>query len=191
MCVLVPAYLVSYGPSVFLNLCDIALFLTAVGLWRASPLLLSSQALSSLVVEGAWNVDLLWRAATGRHLIGGTAYMWDASYPLWLRLLSAFHMWLPVVLLIAVLRVGYDRRALRLQCLLAAVVLIVSRVLTGPDENQNFVYRDPLFDRAWGPGMVHVATIWAGLFVVYLLTHRFLARFDRRHDSRRHIGATG
>ena len=178
--VLVPAYLVSYGPSVFLNLCDIALILTAVGLWRVSPLLLSSQALSSLIVEGAWNVDLLWRALTGHHLIGGTAYMWEARYPLWLRLLSAFHMWLPVVLLIAVRRVGYDRRALSLQCLVAAVVLILSRVLTGPDENQNFVYRDPFFGKAWGPGMVHVSVIWLGLFVTYVLTHGFLARIARR-----------
>ena len=62
----VPAYWSFYGPQVFLNLCDIAVVLTCVGLWRGSALLLSSQALSSLVVDAAWMVDLAWRAAAGR-----------------------------------------------------------------------------------------------------------------------------
>src|SRR5688572_31783910 len=43
------AYWSHYGPSVFLNLCDIAVILTCVGLWRGNALLLSTQALSSVV----------------------------------------------------------------------------------------------------------------------------------------------
>ena len=39
----VPAYWSFYGPQVFLNLCDIAVVLTCVGLWRGSALLLSSR----------------------------------------------------------------------------------------------------------------------------------------------------
>src|SRR5687768_13171701 len=93
-----PLYFWRYGPNVFLNLCDVALFLTALGLWRGSPLLLSSQALSSLVVDAAWMIDLAWRAVIGRHLMGGTEYMWDPQYPVWLRALSLFHLLLPVVL---------------------------------------------------------------------------------------------
>ena len=92
----VPAYWAFYGPVVFLNLCDIAVILTCVGLWRGSAFLLSTQAVSSLVVDAAWLLDLGWRAATGRHILGGTEYMWDPGYPAWLRALSLFHVLLPV-----------------------------------------------------------------------------------------------
>ena len=171
----VPAYWSFYGPQVFLNLCDIAVVLTCVGLWRGSALLLSSQALSSLVVDAAWMVDLAWRAAAGRHLIGGTEYMWDPAYPWWLRALSLFHVALPVTLVWAVRRVGYDRRALGLQTALAAVVLVASRLL-GPAENPNFAFADPLFGRTWGPPAAHLAVILAALFAIYGLTHLALRR---------------
>ena len=165
----IPAYWAHYGPSVFLNLCDIAVILTCVGLWRGAPLLLSMQALSSLVVDGAWMADLAWRAATGRHLVGGTEYMWDPAYPWWLRALSLFHVWLPIVLVVAVRRLGYDRRALGFQIALAAVVLVASRAL-GPAENPNFAFTDP-FGRSWGPAPVHLAAILGGLGAIYGLTH--------------------
>ena len=170
-----PAYWLYYGPLVFLNLCDIAVILTCVGLWRGSALLLSSQALSSLVIDFAWLLDLAWRAATGRHLIGGTEYMWDATYPVWLRALSLFHLLLPVALLWGLRRVGYDRRALALQSALALVVLAVSRA-TAPELNVNFAFRDPFFGRAWGPGPLHVLAIFGGLMAVYGATAIALGR---------------
>lgn len=171
----VPLYWRHYGPAVFLNLCDIAVVLTVAGLWLGSARLLSMQALSSLVVDGAWVLDLAIRALSGRHVIGGTEYMWDPRYPVWLRMLSLFHVWLPVTLVWAVRRLGYDRRALRLQTALAAVVVVASRAI-GPEANTNFAFRDPFLDRAWGPWPVHVAVIVFGLFVVYGATHLVLER---------------
>jgi hypothetical protein len=177
LAVWLPAYLWKYGGHVFLNLCDIALILACLGLWTGHPLLLSSQALSSLVVDLTWSADLLARATTGQHLIGGTEYMWDAKWPLWLRALSAFHVALPVVLVWAVRRTGYDRRALPVQALIALAVLIASRLMLGPEENQNFTWRDPFFGRAWGPAPVHVALSWAVLVgAVYAPTHALLSR---------------
>lgn len=175
LAVWVPAYWAFYGPTVFLNLCDIAVILTCLGLWRGSPLLLSTQALSSLVIDGAWILDLGWRAATGRHLVGGTEYMWDPGYPPWLRALSLFHVLLPVTLLYALRRVGYDRRALYAQSALAAVVLVASRAL-GPETNANFAFTDPFFGRAWGPAPVHLAAILGGLVLVYAATAFVLRR---------------
>jgi hypothetical protein len=177
LAVWLPAYLWKYGSHVLLNLCDIAVILTCVGLWTGNRLLLSSQALSSLVVDMAWNVDLLARATTGQHLIGGTEYMWDAKWPLWLRALSAFHVGLPVALVWAVRRTGYHRRALPLQALIALVVLVASRVALGPEENQNFAWRDPFLGRAWGQAYVHVGLTWAVLVgAVYAPTHALLSR---------------
>lgn len=175
LAVWIPAYWSFYGPVVFLNLCDIAVVLTCVGMWRGSALLLSAQAVSSLVVDLAWVLDLAWRGVAGRHLIGGTEYMWDAAYPWWLRALSLFHIALPVVLVWSLRRVGYDRRAPWLQIGIAAVVLAASRAI-GAAENSNFVVADPLFGRSWGPVPVHLAVILGGLAVVYWLTHLVLRR---------------
>jgi hypothetical protein len=175
------AYLWKYGWHVFLNLCDIAVILTCVGLWTGNPLLLSSQALSSLVVDLLWNVDLLSRALTGHHLVGGTEYMWDAKWPIWLRALSVFHVVLPPTLVWAVRRTGYDRRALPVQAVIALVVLVASRLTMGPEENQNFAWRDPFFDRSWGPAPVHVGLSWAVVAgAVYWPTHALLSRLMPR-----------
>jgi hypothetical protein len=147
-----------------------------VGLWRGSPLLLSMQALSSLVVDVAWDLDLAFRALTGGHLFGGTEYMWDPRFPLFLRLLSLFHVAWPALLWWALRRVGYDRRALLAQALLALVVLAISRVVQ-PDANINFAHADPFTHRSWGPAPAHVgltAVALAGL--VYAPTHALLRR---------------
>jgi hypothetical protein len=171
----VPAYWAFYGPVVFLNLCDIAVILTCVGLWRGSAFLLSTQAVSSLVVDAAWVLDLAWRAAAGRHLLGGTEYMWDPAYPAWVRALSLFHVLLPVTLVFGLRRVGYDRRAFAAQLALAAAVLAASRAF-GPEANVNFAFTDPVLGRSWGPAPVHLAVIVGGLAVVYAATAFVLRR---------------
>jgi hypothetical protein len=171
-----PAYARGYGAANFLQLCDLAVILTCLGLWLGSPLLLSMQALSSLVIDVAWDLDLAFRAVAGRHLIGGTEYMWDARFPLLLRLLSLFHVAWPALLWWALRRVGYDRRALLAQVLLAIVVLAVSRVVR-PDANLNFAQADPFLHRSWGPAPAHVGlTVAALVGVVYLPTHALLRR---------------
>jgi hypothetical protein len=171
-----PAYAWGYGWANFLQLCDLAVLLTCVGLWRGSPLLLGMSALSSLVIDLAWDLDLAFRSLTGRHLFGGTEYMWDPRFPLPLRLLSLFHVVWPALLWWALRRVGYDRRALPAQAVLALVVLAASRMIQ-PDANINFARADPFTHRSWGPAAAHVgltALALAGL--VYAPTHALLAR---------------
>jgi hypothetical protein len=177
LAVFVTAYAQRYGWVVFLNLCDVAVILTCVGLWLGSPLLLSSQAVSSLIVDLAWDLDLAWRAVTGGHLVGGTEYMWEAKYPLWLRSLSLFHLAWPPLLLWSLRRAGYDRRGFPLQAVIAAVAVCASRLAAGPETNQNFAYRDPILGRSWGPAPVHLALIVGALVVgLYWPTHFVLRR---------------
>jgi hypothetical protein len=170
-----PAYAAVWGWRNFLLLSDISVFLSCAGLWLGSALLLSSQAVASLAVGLAWGVDFLWRAAAGQHLIGGTDYMWDPQYPLWVRLLSFYHLGLPVLLVWSVHRTGYDFRGWRLQSGIAVVVMIASRWLElGP--NFNFVERDPILGRTWGPAPVHLLVISGFLIgAIYWPTHRLLA----------------
>ncbi len=172
----VPAYLYYWGPSSFLFLCDLAVLLTCVGIWTGNVLLISSQAVSSLVVDVAWIVDVSWTLLSGHHLIGGTEYFFDKHFPLGVRLMSTFHIALPIVLLLSLRRTGYDPRALRLQSLIAVAVVITSRFID-PQKNINFAIADPFFRRSWGPAPVHLAVILAPLILlIYLPTHIVLKR---------------
>jgi len=173
----VPAYWHTWGAANFLHLCDVAVVLTCIGLWSSNPLLLSSQAVSSLLIDIVWASDAAWRFLTGRHLIGGTEYLFDTKFPLWVRLLSLFHVVMPFLLLWALHRIGYDRRGCVTQCLIALPVVVLARVASTPQTNINFVYTDPFFHRAWGPVPFHLAAVLLFLMlVVYLPTHLLLAR---------------
>ncbi len=101
-------------------------------------------------------------------VILGCAGLW------WARLLSSFHIALPVALLWAMRKIGYDRRALALQAAIAAGLFVVSRFLPA-GFNMNYAYQDPLFHRSWGPAPAHLAVILVGaVAVVYWPTHLLL-----------------
>jgi hypothetical protein len=171
-----PAYWRTWGAANFLQLCDLAVILTSIGLWTNSALLISSQAVSSLLIDLVWALDAGWRLFVGRHLTGGTEYLFDQHYPGWVRLLSLFHMLMPAVLLWALLRIGYDRRAYRLQCAIAFLALLACR-FTSPQKNMNFAFRDPFLHRPWGPPPIHLAISTLALAIaVYLPTHLLLRR---------------
>ena len=109
LAIYVPTYVVFDGLTNFLFLCDISVLVVVVGLWSGSALLLSSQAVACPVVSTLWTLDVVSRLITGAHLIGGTEYMWDATVPLFARLLSCFHAALPLVTLAGLLgRFGLD-----------------------------------------------------------------------------------
>lgn len=153
------AYSVYWGAQDLILFCNIAVILTCAGLWLGNSLLLSTQAVSTMLIGPLWGLDLAWRVATGgQSLIGGTEYMLDTHYPLWVRLLSCDHLVMPVLLLWVLWRVGYDRRAWAVQTALAGVVLVLSRFIT-PEKNLNFSRTDLFFHRAWGPPPVHMAFI--------------------------------
>lgn len=185
LAVFVAVYWFVYGPVNFLHLCDVAVILTCVGIWRGSALLLSSQAVSSLVIDLTWNLDVLWRLLLGRHLLGGTEYMWDARWPLAVRLMSLFHVVWPPLLLWSLRRVRYDRRALVVQSAIAAALFVGSRALA-PGLNIDFAERDPFVGRQWGPAPVHLALTWIVLVaVVYWPTHRLLMKLFSRSETAR------
>jgi len=181
LAVWVPAYAITWGWANFLLFCDMAVILTCIGLWGGNRLLLSAQAVGSVVPDALWTLDVLWRLALGRHLFGGTEYMWDAQYALWIRLLSCFHVIWPVVVVCAVRRVGYDRRAWLAQTGLTAVLMVAARFLD-PAKNMNYAFSEPLFHRTWGPAPVHIAVVLLFIMIVlywpvhYVLLRTFGAR---------------
>jgi hypothetical protein len=172
----VPAYAAYWGWANFLHFCDAAVLLACIGFLRGNALLLSSQAVSSLVPDLLWCLDAGWRLLSGRNLVGGTEYLWDARVPLWVRLLSLFHVVLPFLLVMALRRTGYDRRGWALESSIAAALLVVSRFVA-PARNLNFAFADPVLHSALGPAPVHLAIIlFATVGIIYWPTHWVLAR---------------
>lgn len=124
MAILVPFYWSTYGASNFLYFCDVALFLTLVGVWTENKLLISLPAVGILIPQFLWVIDFV-GGIFGMHPIGMTDYMFDNNIPLFARSLSLFHGWLPFLLLFLLYKVGYDKRALISWTIVAWVLMII------------------------------------------------------------------
>ena len=183
MAVLVPVYLRQYGPTNFLYFCDVALLLTLAGAWTGNALLLSVATVGILVAQIFWLGDFIGRLL-GLPMTGMTAYMFDAKRSRFLRGLSLFHGWLPVLLLYLLTRTGYDPRALPVWTALGTVLVLVCYFLMPPPSarrgiepvNINYVYG--FSDEQPQPWMSQRA--WLGVVligfpvVLYLPAHFFL-----------------
>jgi hypothetical protein len=185
--ILVPVYLVDYGPTNFLYFCDVALLLTVIGLWSGNALWASAGAVGILLPQAIWMADFI-GSGVGLPLTGMTAYMYDDALPLFTRFLSLFHFWLPLLLLYLVWRNGYDRRAIWLWWPLATVLMVVSYLYVPPPPapadnpglpvNVNYVYG--LGDAApqdWMPADMYFALALVALPVVILWPTHFLLRW--------------
>jgi hypothetical protein len=88
---------------------------------------------------------------------------------------------LPPLLIWMLHRLGYDRRALSVQTLLAWVVLPVSYVVTDRSANLNWVL-GPGQPQSWMHPLLYLLLLMVGFpLVVYLPTHLALLRlFGRR-----------
>ncbi len=185
MAVLVPYYWHAYGPANFLWFCDIALIVTLIGMWRESSRLISSQAVAIVAPQILWIVSFLVELAVGRPFIGLASYMFDDSIPLFVRGLSLFHGWMPLLLLWLVHRVGFDRRAWRLQTVIATCVLVTAFVvLDGPYSLAGNVNKVFGLDDKTPQTLMHPA-LWVGMLCVvyplaiYLPSHFVLSRIIR------------
>ena len=138
--IIVPVYAKKWGWGNFLWFSDIALLATVPALWLESRLLAGMMAVGVLFPEIFWNLSFFVRLLTGKRISGLTDYMFDPKYPLYLRLLSLFHVFLPPLLLWLVARLGYEHDAWLFQTALAWVVLPLSYALTDPKENVNWVH---------------------------------------------------
>jgi hypothetical protein len=170
----VPLYWRQYGSQNFLFFCDLGNLFIVAALWLESALIFSWQATGLLVFQILFTVDLAVAFLNGRHLIGGTEFMFDPQVPLPIRLLSLFHVVTPPLLLWAIHRVGYDPRGWKYQTLTAWIIVPI-----------NYLWR-PQYDVNWARGLFfreqHVVPgsvyLLAYLIIVpaaiYYPTHRFL-----------------
>ncbi len=190
LAVLVPVYTFLYGPFVMLYFCDVALVLVFVALWWESPLFTGMAAVGVLLGQILWIVDV----ATGAR-VGLAGYMFDDQYPLFARLLSLFHAWLPLLMLWMLARLGYDRRAFAAYTLLAWVLLVISYLWlpappASPAEplasvNVNYVYGLGTEPQTWMHPHWWFALLLVGFpLAFYLPTHLALSALFRNPDPR-------
>jgi len=133
--ILIVIYWPRYGPSNFLWLSDIALFFTAAAVIFEWPLLASMPAVGVLPLELFWTLDFI---LLGR--FGLTSYMFDPRWPLWLRLISLFHLALPPTWFWMLWKFGYEPDAFPLQVALTWIVLLICYLFTDPEKNINWVF---------------------------------------------------
>jgi hypothetical protein len=185
----VPLYWSHYGPRNFLWFCDLGNFMILVALWTESAVVFSWQACSVLLVQILFTFDLLARAVTGFHPIGGTGYMFNddgSNIPVGMRLLSLFHVATPPLLIFALKRLGYDRRGLYCQIATAAVVLPICWLGWNEKVNLNWVWGP--FDRPQyliqPPWLYLLVCLAAYPLILYLPTHLVLSRvFGRKRPA--------
>lgn len=174
---LVPVYWRAYGPGNFLWFSNVAVFGIVAALWLESALIASMMAVSVLLLEIGWAADFL----AGGRLIGLTSYMFDENLPLWLRAISCFHLAIPPTLLWLLHKLGYDRRALAAQTVLAWVVLPATFLLTDPAENINWVFGLGEEGRLLLPLELHfVLQLAVFPLAIYLPSHLLLTRLFPR-----------
>ena len=174
-----PLYWWQWGPTTFLWFCDVANILILVGLWRESSLILSWQAVSVLLFQIAYSLDVAGRAILGRHLIGGTEWVFnDSTIPPAIKAMSvAMHLAAPPLLLWTLNRLGYDRRGLVCQVATACVLLPICWFVSDPATNLNWVYKP--FNKpqtGMAPGLYLLVCILGYIVLVFLPTHLVLRR---------------
>jgi hypothetical protein len=168
-------YAFKYPLGNFLWFSDIALVLTMPALWFESNLLASTIALGTLLPEVFWNVGFFGRLLTGKRLAGLTDYMFDEQKPRYLRALSLFHVFLPVLLLWMIARLGYSPKALIAMTVLAWIVLPLTYVLTDPDKNINWVFGPASVQRSRLHSILYLGMLMIAFpVIVYFPTHLLL-----------------
>lgn len=193
------AYWGYFGWQFLLWFCCLANAYVLAGCATQRPLWFSLAALSSTGIQLIYLLDFAALCFLGRSPTGATAYMLDPARPLWLRALSTFHIWMPALVLFAVHRLGYDRRALWIQTAIALCVLPVCYFMFDPGLHTNdavipIVHGRP-FDRDFNINWVHAffdgpepfvgaERLWAMLIgyplLVHLPTHLLLSGRGRR-----------
>lgn len=187
MIVLVPKYWMDYGPTNFLYFCDVALFVTLIGIWSDDPVWASMAGVGILLPQLLWMVDFL-STCIGVPLVSLTDYMFDSNIPLFTRGLSFFHFWLPLLIVYMIWKQGYDPRGFKRWTVLSICLVLVCYFWMpappAPDSNPNlpvninYVYGfNSSAPQTWMPQPVWLILLLVGLpSLIYFPTHIGLQR---------------
>jgi hypothetical protein len=178
-----PVFWRQYGAQNLLYFCDLGNFFIAAALWMESPLLFSWQACGLLLFQSLYTIDLLGATISGKHVIGGTEYMFDATVPLFVRLLSLFHVATPPLLLWAIRRLGYESGGWKYQTLTTWVVVPIN-YMWRPERDVNWARGPFSYEQHVVPGWLYlVAYLIFVPLLVYWPTHLMLRWWTSRRKT--------
>ncbi len=178
-----PIYWKQYGAQNFLFFCDVGNLIITLALWSESALLFSWQAVSLLVFQSLFAIDVAGAWLSGHHWIGGTEFMFDPHLSLLVRAFSLFHVVTPVVLLWAVSRLGYDARAWKVATV-ACWILVPINYFWRPEHNVNWARGIFFIQQQVVPGWAYLmAYLVLVPAVVYYPTHLGLMWWMRRRAA--------
>jgi hypothetical protein len=179
-----PVYWREYGLQNFLFFCDLGNVMIGIALWLESSLIFSMQATGLLLFQSLFAIDLAGALISGRHLIGGTEYMFDPHISVWIRMLSLFHIVTPPLLVWGIWRLGYDSRGWKYQTLTAWIVVPIN-YFWRPQYDVNWA-RGPFFhEQHLIPGLAYLLAYLAVVpAAVFFPTHKFLFWLTRRWPAK-------
>lgn len=163
-----------YGPGNFFWTSDIALFFVFLAILFESKLLASMAIVGNLLYESFWNIDFILLLL---HLpsSGVTDYMLNSASPLWLRALSLFHVALPPLMIWLIYKLGYNRKAWRLQMLFSTALIFLTWLVTDPVRNVNFVFGYKQYAWLEMNTFLYLVLLAAANGVVIFVTHCILS----------------
>lgn len=166
-----PLRAAAYPSASWLSFCAYGSVILVAGVLLENRLLVSWQAVALLVGQTAYAIDAVCRGP-------GTAYLFDHGVPFAVRSLSLFHFVMPLVALDAVRRLGYDRRAMPLQMMTAAIVLPLSYAA----DPQLLAFGGAFSIETKPPALVLLSVFFLLLIFCYAPAHAVLAA-GRGSDS--------
>lgn len=145
--ILIPAYWKAFGPDNFFWLSDIGLFLTVIGLWCQSSLLISTAIILTFPLDIIWVIDFILRLITRKNGLGIVDYMFNSKFPIFTRSLSLFHIFLPILWFWCLLMWGYNQKALWLAIMIVWLIFPLTYFLANPAKNINWVHYAPILNK--------------------------------------------
>lgn len=161
------SYLWFYPITNFLWTCNVAFVFAAIGIvaMPRSSLLVSAALCMVVIPDVLWSFDVAVRGLSGKHLVGGTEYIFDNKIPVTVRAASFEHVVLPLMLIWTLVREGYDRRAFRVCAIVIPIVYYASYLLVPPALHTNWVWGLFASRQNWMPGWLYPG-VAAVVFVV-------------------------
>lgn len=170
----IPLYWKQYGLQNFLYFCDLGNLLITLALWTGSVLIFSWQATGLLLFQTLFVIDLVAALLCGRHIVGGSEFMFDPGVPLIVRLLSLFHVVTPPLLLWAIWRLGYDRRGWKFQTVATWIVVPIN-FFWRPDRDVNWARGLFYREQHALPGLIYLLLYLIAVpLCIYFPTHLLL-----------------
>lgn len=187
----VPVVLTNQGPQNFFWLCNLAQFITLYAIWTENRLLIASQVGVVTVVGIGWTLDVAAGVALGDSPTGLTAYMFSDRLPLIARLSSLYHIFLPILLIVLVWRLGYDRRGPWLQCVIGGGAIIGGWLFTEPERNVNWMFYAFGSEQTWMPEPLWALVLMVAYPVLFYFPGHWLMLRLMSHRSGQRAGEGG